>query len=128
MARAVYNGYQGITAETIKAIAADEATATCYGEDGVAHVWGSGKVYFLMGAAPIERIQPGRTLDWYADGLAVKVYGINGSKRNAFFRLSTWQGEGGEDESWWVNGYWENQPFFGRTTSTQESDAQDEKP
>lgn len=142
MARAVSNGYPGIDHSSIKGIAADDATAICYDGSGVARVFGEGRAFFLKGNAPIERagvqdqrnassgeascdrpepvpalpgIQPllqPKSLDWYADGQAVKTYVIS-ARSKASFNLKTWTGQGGTEEFWYVDGSVPGAPRFG---------------
>jgi cyanophycinase len=114
MARADYN-YADVSHNTIKAIAADEGTAACIDANGGARVYGAGRSFFLSGNRPIERIEPGRSLDWWGSRQAVKVYAINGTDSgSASFALGTWTGTGGLTEYWWVDGQDEAKPVFGR--------------
>lgn len=114
MARADYN-YSDVSYSTIKAIASDEGTAACIDAGGVARVYGAGRSFFLIGNRPIERIQSGRSLDWWGSRQAVKVYAITGSDSgSATFNLATWTGSGGATEYWWVDGEDEANPVFGK--------------
>lgn len=62
----------------------------------------SGNAYFLKGESAIERIKPDFSFDWYAGRRAVAAYKINGLQTTtAQFDLSTWQGAGGIQVSWW---------------------------
>lgn len=115
MARAVYNNYADVNLGNIKAIASDEATAVCYDETGQAHVFGANKAFFLKANGPIERIQPGTSLDWFYGGQAVNAYVIQGSANgSAVFDLNSWSGAGGSSEYWYVNGSNALAPFFGK--------------
>lgn len=114
MARAVYNNYQDINYKNIKAIAADENTAACYGSDGLVKVYGSGHVFFLKGNLSIERIQNKQSLDWYQNGDAVLAYAIHGKQNSAVFDLKSWTGVGGQIQSWSVNGQDANAPYFSK--------------
>lgn len=102
MARAVYNNYGDIFCNNVKGIGADEGTAVCYTESGVARVYGAGKVFFLIGNAPIEKIVAGSSLIWNAEKLAVSTYVIDGSQfLTAQFDLNLWIGSGGAHEFWY---------------------------
>ena len=89
-----------------RAIAAEEATATCVESGGRARVYGPGKVYFAQGNGGIERLQVGRSLDWWANYQAVKVSVIQGSTQGSdYFDISPW-GQGTRDvqvEYWYVD-------------------------
>lgn len=113
MARAVFNQYEGVSATSVKGIGADEATAVCYDGAGMARVYGAGDVYFLKGAAPIERIAAGAPLHWMAQQDAVQVYVLKGSNSAARFNLATWTGEGGVAQRWWVDGADPSAPALG---------------
>ena len=113
MARADYN-WSDISYSNIKAIASDEGTAVCIDKNGTAKVYGYGYGFFLKGNKPIERIQSGKSLDWYGGRQAVKAYVVRGSLGGAgSFNMSTWSGSGGSTEYWWVDGYNESNPRFG---------------
>lgn len=106
MARAVYNNYGDINASNIKGIGADEGTAFCYDTNtGIGKVYGANSVHFTIGNAPISRIVPGASLDWFAQRQAVRVYSIHGSQNgSASFDLSSWTGIGGAEKYWYVDG------------------------
>jgi hypothetical protein len=115
MAKAVYNNYGNVNTLNIRGIAADEETAVCFGKSGQARVFGTNSIYFLAGNAPIERIQPGSSLDWYGNREAIRVYAIHGSQSSsARFDLTTWSGTGGETRYWYVDGRDESHPIFGQ--------------
>jgi len=113
MARAVYNGYEDLSVVSIKGIAADEGTAFCFDEKGSGKVFGKNSVFFLKGNLPIERIQPGISLHWLGNRKAVSVYEIKGSHSSATFDVSTWIGNGGKEQYWWVDGSNPALPFYG---------------
>ncbi len=122
MARAVHNNYEDVSYNNIKGIGADEGTAVCYNETGVAKIHGSGNVYFLSGEAPIERINPGAALDWSANCQAVKTYVIHGSQiQSAQFDLRNWQGTGGASEFWKVDGQNSKSANFGKCEASKTS-------
>ncbi len=114
MARAVYNNYGDVTVNNIKGIGADEGTAVCYDGAGKARVHGAGNGFFLKGNSPIERIQAGAGLDWFAQRQAVSAYVMDSSNSAAEFDLTTWTGTGGRSEFWYVDGSDPLNPVFGR--------------
>lgn len=114
MAKAVYNNYGDIEALNIRGIGADEGTAVCYGKSGKARVFGTNSAYFLSGNSPIERIQPGSSLDWFGQHQAVKVYAIHGTQSGTIgFDLKNWTGSGGQEKFWYVDGSNAEKPVFG---------------
>lgn len=121
MARAVYNNYGDVFYNNVKGIGVDAGTAVCYDANGYAKVFGTGHAFFLQGNKPIERIEPGAPLNWYADGKALKTYKIQGYNSEtrpsgdpaAGFDLRSWNGFGGGEEFWWVNGSDPTHPSLG---------------
>lgn len=116
MARAIYNNYDDIYYENIRGIGADEGTAICYDETGIAQVYGAGSAYFLQGVTPIERVRPGSSLDWFGGRQAILAYTIKGSNQPvARFNMSLWRGFGGLSQYWWVDGSSPFQPTLGES-------------
>lgn len=116
MARAIYNNYDDIYYENIRGIGADEGTAVCYDDTGIAQVYGVGSVYFLQGLTPIERIQPGSSLDWFGNRQAIAAYTIKGSDNpSARFNMSLWRGFGGISQYWWIDGANQFLPVIGES-------------
>ena len=113
MARADYN-WSDVSYGSIKAIASDEGTAVCIDKNDVGKVYGSGYGFYLKGNKAIERIQSGKSLDWYGAKQAVKTYVVRGSDAGAgSFNMNTWSGTGGSLEYWYVDGQVESNPKFG---------------
>ncbi len=122
MARAVYNNYEDVTYNNIKGIGADEGTAVCYDQVGMAKIHGSGNAYFLSGETPIAQIRTGAPLDWSANCQAVTSYVINGSQiQSAQFDLSNWRGTGGTSESWKVDSKNSKSANFGKCEASKTS-------
>lgn len=115
MARAVHNNYENINALNIRAIGIDEETAVCYGQSGQAKVFGNNNAYFLDGNSLIERIEDGLPLNWLGNHQAVKVYEIHGGNVPAGFDLKTWQGSGGREQYWHVDGTDPQNVFWGQS-------------
>jgi cyanophycinase len=115
LARALHEAPAGTAPEDIRGIGADEETAVCFGKSGKAQVHGRGRATFLSGNAPIERIEKGRALHWYAEGQAIKASIIPGNDSQSYFDLESWTPHGGTQEYWFVNGTNPDHPVFGRT-------------
>lgn len=101
---------QQSTAAAIRGIAADERTAVCIDENGIAKVIGASKAYFIqtdLGKLP-EKMEAGEKLDWNRDGQALAVYEIAGSvSGNGAFDVRNFLSpaqEGGAWYWWWVEG------------------------
>jgi len=119
MARATYNNYSDVNASNIKGIGADEGTAVCINDNGIAKIYGTNSVHFLLGNHPIERLQSGSSLNWYGNKLAIKVYSISGlNSDTAEFDFKTWSGVGGQSKYWYIDGTYVDQPFFGEKDLT----------
>ena len=98
-----------------KAIAADERTAVCIDEDGVAQVFGSSKAYFIQSSAGKfpELCEAGKPLMWVAGRKALKVYEVQASAEgNGSFNVPDFdpaKARGGNWYWWWVeNGVLKN--------------------
>ncbi len=117
MARATWN-WPDVSAQQIKAIAADEDTATCIDEHGFATAFGWGEVFVLQGDRDIERLREGRSLNWWGQAQAVKAFVMKGNRDGrGLFDLNTWTGLDGQPERWWVDGRRTEEPVFGRSRS-----------
>jgi len=98
-----------------RAIACDEYTAVCIGEDGIARVFGGypnydDNAYFIQSNCELatqgpEECSPGNPLTWNLNEEAVKVYVIKGdASGDKSFDVGTWQeGSGGVWENWSVS-------------------------
>ncbi|MEJ7738396.1 MAG: cyanophycinase [Chitinophagaceae bacterium] len=91
-----------------KGIAADERTAVCINEKGIAEVFGSSKAYFIRSyrhKLP-EACEPDKPLRWFADTKALKVYEIEGTvEGNGRFNVVNFKSakaKGGIWYWWWV--------------------------
>ncbi|UTA46475.1 cyanophycinase [Simiduia sp. 21SJ11W-1] len=104
MARAIADW--GISYNNVKGIAVDEATAACIDSAGKAQVFGSNYAFFAKGynGSP-EEISNNRSLDWYRNRLAVKVYVVRGNATGSrYFNVSNWSSaSGGSYEYWYVD-------------------------
>ena len=91
-----------------KGIAADERTAVCIDEQGVAQVFGSSKAYFIRSGADRmpEVCESGKPLVWIAGQKALKVYEIQGEPGgNGSFNVPDFdpvRARGGKWYWWWV--------------------------
>ena len=114
MAKAIYNSGDLLGFSKIKAIASDEATAFCYKENGIGRVYGSGSVFFLKGNASIERVEKNKSLHWFQNHKAVKVYELKDlGKLSSLFYLKNWSSPNAIEQYWWVNGADATAPYFG---------------
>lgn len=95
-------------------IAANEYTAICVDEDGIAKVYGEHPrypefAYFLQANCTTnyspEKIEDGNPLDWNRGGEAVKVYKVPGTLNGEnYFDLNNWEtGNGGTWHNWSVD-------------------------
>ncbi|PST81637.1 cyanophycinase [Pedobacter yulinensis] len=88
-----------------KGIAADERTAVCIDQAGLARVYGSSKAYFVLPEASKlpEQVVPGLPLKWDHNGKAVRVYEIAGTTEgNGIFDVATFNIEKAAGGAW----YW----------------------
>ncbi|MFL1894220.1 cyanophycinase [Aquimarina sp. 2-A2] len=89
-----------------KGIGLDEQTAVCIDANGKARVFGYGYAFFLnQHASGPERCAPKKSLDWYRNKRAVKVYKViaNLSGSN-YLWLDTWSnGTGGDWQFFFVD-------------------------
>lgn len=114
MARAAYNYAPLIHSENIRAIGLDVNTAFCYSSNsGIGKIYGTGLAVFAQGNAPIERITQNTSLHWYAEKKAVKVFIIDPTSGSNSFDLKNWNGYGGHEDYWWVDGSSPENPQFG---------------
>lgn len=98
-----------------RGIAANEVTAICIDENGIAHVFGEypnydDYAYFVQTDCdyPLsepENCTPGTPLTWNQNSTALKVYRVPGTiSGNNTFDLNTWKnGTGGDWRHWYVN-------------------------
>ncbi len=102
MARAWFN----FRVSAVKGIGVDEGTALCFDPTtGKAQAYGAGSVFLLRAQAPIERIEPNKSLHWFAAGRALKVTILSAqTPRGNHFDLVTWQGPWATQEYWAVDG------------------------
>ena len=104
-------------------IAAEEFTAICIDENGLASVFGeypsfNDFAYFIRANCENanflpENLSSGNPLTWNKNQEAIKVYKVPGtSNGNNTFDLSDWQtGSGGNWENWWIdNGSFNQNP------------------
>jgi cyanophycinase len=89
-----------------RGIAADEQTAVCLDENGIAKVYGSNNAFFLQktNLGP-ETCSSGKPLNWYCNKQAIKVYKITGSvSGNGSFDLKNFTtASGGSWSYFYVN-------------------------
>lgn len=102
MARAWFN----FRVSAVKGIGVDEGTALCFDPTtGKAQAYGAGSAFLLRAQAPIERIEPNKSLHWFAAGRALEVTILSSQAPRAnHFDLVTWQGPWSPQEYWAVDG------------------------
>jgi len=104
---------------TFYGIACNEYTAVCFGNDGIAHVYGDYPnypeyAYFIQPNCLwwnyIENCQAGQPLTWNFNGEAIKAYKIPGTQNGVnYFDMNHWgdwtanYNSGGSWENWSVN-------------------------
>lgn len=92
-----------------KGIAADEKTAVCINNKGIATVFGSSKAFFIhsKAAKPPEVCKTGKPLQWKANENALKVYEVQGTTvGNGRFSVKNFKerkAKGGTWYWWWID-------------------------
>jgi len=102
----------------VKVIAADERTAVCIDQDGIARVYGDysesrpySYAYFILTdpAKLPEQLEAGKPLAWNKNGQAVAVYeipaSVNGSGNFNISNFSKPEAGGGKWYWWWVDNH-----------------------
>lgn len=122
-----------------RGIAANEATAICVDELGIASVFGDSPnfpdyaFFFLPGCndspfAP-ENMTANQAFTWYKEGRAVSVYRVPGTPDGShYFDLSNWAvGSGGQWGYWWAqNGNLHTEPNGSEPRSCKPSSTQEQ--
>ena len=103
----------------IKGVGVDEGTALCFDQLGNAQAHGAGSAFLIQAKAPVERIEPNKSLHWYADGKALEVAEISAQQpANNFFDLVTWQASSLAKTYWAVDGSDPNDPVLVKSRSS----------
>lgn len=109
MARAIDDGW--VDWRDAFAIGVEQRTAVAIDADGLARVFAFGEgfqqgghAFFIRPMAPPERVEPGRSLDWFAERRALEVYRVPGTvDGEGTFDLERWDGAGGSWHDLWVD-------------------------
>ena len=102
LASSIYN--YGVTWQTMRGIACDEATAYALDANGIGKVFGTNACFFVKPTGAPETLAPNTALTWNLNQQALNVYKVPGNTAGSnTFNMNTFSGTGGTTQYWSVN-------------------------